>query len=170
MSASFCSISGQRLGETLPPAAEGLDLTHTGQDRGNTAPLEHPHPCSAGWRVAVSRGVSQAGSRAGWSTAKPCALESLKMREEGCGLWNVCQVLDDPVTELLPVANKGPAQCSRPHRSVLAGEGVPLPPFSDHLHPGPYSRLLLSRCPQLVTMLLSSSFSALPQHWATHQL
>ena len=52
------------------------------------------------------------------------------MREEGWGLWNVCQALDDPVTELLPVVNKDSTRCSRPHRSMLAGEGVPLPPFS----------------------------------------
>ena len=87
-------------------------------------------------------GVSQAGSRGGWSITDPCALESLKMREEGWGLWNVCQALDDPVTELLPVVNKNSTHCSRPHRSMLAGEGVPLPPFSVYLHEGPYSRPL----------------------------
>ena len=70
------------------------------------ASLEHPHPCSAGRRVAVSPGVSQAGSRARWSTADPCAMESLKMRGGIWSLWNVCQALDDPVTELLSVVNK----------------------------------------------------------------
>ena len=89
----------------------------------------------------MSPRVSQAGSRAKWSTADPCALESLKMRG-GIGLWNVCQVVDDLVTELLPVGNKDSAHCSRPHRSMFAGEGARLPPFSDHLHPAPYSTLL----------------------------
>ena len=91
------------------------------------------------------------------------------MREEGCGLWNVAKSwMIQPLSSSLLLTKT--SHCSRPHRSMLVGEGVPLPPFSDHLHRGPYSRLLQSCCPQLMTMPLSSSFSALPQHWATQQL